>query len=103
MQIAWGNKFTLFRTSQFSCHDARIMKYSKQFWADLKNRQAAEQIDSLQQHSEKLELLRRLYPELNNDQLLEVKERLDGYFEVVLEVFLAKSSQNSIDGSVEPS
>lgn len=36
--------------------------------------------------NQELELLRTLYPELSSDQLLAVKERLDGYFAVVLEV-----------------
>ena len=80
-----------------------MMNNSKRSPANFKNQRTDEQIESLPHHSEKLELLRKLYPELNNDQLLEVKERLDGYFEVVLEVFLAKSSKDSIDGSVKAS
>jgi hypothetical protein len=50
-----------------------------------------------EQQTSELSLLRSLYPELNNDQLLEVKERLDGYFEVVLETFLEKYSKPRID------
>jgi hypothetical protein len=50
-----------------------------------------------------LEFLRCLYPELNNDKLLEAKERLDGYFEVVLQVFLDKYSESSIDDILKSS
>jgi hypothetical protein len=51
-----------------------------------------------QQHALEWDLLRSLYPELTNDQLLEVKERLDGYFEVVFETFLDRHSKGDIDG-----
>lgn len=37
-------------------------------------------------HLHELAILRKLYPELGPDQLLETKERLDAYFEVVLSV-----------------
>lgn len=50
-----------------------------------------------------LNLLRDLYPELNSDQLLEAKERLDGYFEVALEVFLQRFSKDKIDDAPENS
>lgn len=44
-----------------------------------------------------LDFLRGLYPELTSDQLLEVKERLDGYFDIALETFLEKQRQSSVD------
>jgi hypothetical protein len=44
-----------------------------------------------------LDFLRGLYPGLTNDRLLEVKERLDGYFDIALEAFLEKTKQSSVD------
>ena len=45
-----------------------------------------------------LAILKELYPELTADQLLETKERLDGYFNVVLKIFLErKKSGQGID------
>lgn len=44
-----------------------------------------------------LDLLREIYPELNHDQLIEAKERLDGYFDVVLETFLESGAKANID------
>ena len=41
--------------------------------------------------------LRRLYPMLSNDRLLETKERLDGYFGVALEAFLERLGEGNID------
>lgn len=48
-------------------------------------------------HAEELEFLHGLYPELNTAQLLEVKERLDGYFDVILETFLESYANRSVD------
>ncbi len=56
-----------------------------------------------EQHASELSLLRSLYPTLNNDQLLEIKERLDGYFEVVFETFLEKHSKENVDGALKSS
>jgi hypothetical protein len=53
-------------------------------------------------HAEDLQFLRGLYPELNDDRLLELKERLDGYFDVVLETFLEKYSKDNIDQGSAP-
>ena len=50
-----------------------------------------------EQHASELALLRSLYPALTSDQLLEAKERLDGYFEVVFETFLDRCSKGDID------
>jgi len=44
-------------------------------------------------NEKELELLKSLYPELTPDQLLEVKERLDGYFEVALQIFLRQEEE----------
>ena len=48
-------------------------------------------------NAETLDFLRSLYPSLTNDQLLELKERLDGYFEVALESFLELHPRDGID------
>lgn len=42
---------------------------------------------------EKLKLLRELYPEIPEEQLWDVKERLDAYFEVVLKIFLEQQKK----------
>jgi hypothetical protein len=57
----------------------------------------------LADETKELELLRSLYPELSNDELLAVKERLDGYFEVVLSLFLKRFSNKNIDQPAEDS
>lgn len=44
-----------------------------------------------------LDFLRGLYPRLTNDQILELKERLDGYFDVALKIFLRKQNKTHID------
>jgi hypothetical protein len=41
----------------------------------------------MDQAEQELELLKTLYPGLPPEQLLDVKERLDGYFEIVLETY----------------
>jgi hypothetical protein len=43
-----------------------------------------------------LAVLKELYPELTADQLLETKERLDGYFNVVLKIFLEHNKDNEL-------
>jgi hypothetical protein len=54
-------------------------------------------INNEEQYASELALLRSLYPALTNDQLLEAKERLDGYFQVVFETFLDRYSECDID------
>jgi hypothetical protein len=48
-------------------------------------------------NAEDLDFLRGVYPKLSNDQLLELKERLDGYFEVALEVFIESHPRGTVD------
>jgi hypothetical protein len=50
-------------------------------------------------NAEDLDFLRGLYPKLSTDQLLELKERLDGYFEVALEASLERYPKDSVDDS----
>lgn len=79
------------------------MHYSKGLFQHSQSRLIAWRFVSTRDQANDLEFLRGLYPELNNDKLLEVKERLDGYFEVVLQVFLEKYPKGSIDDSPKSS
>jgi hypothetical protein len=66
----------------------------RQFFAARRNR--GRDFD-LVDDAEDLDFLRGVYPKLSNDQLLELKERLDGYFEVALEVFLESHPGGTVD------
>jgi hypothetical protein len=46
--------------------------------------------------SEEIAILKDLYPELSHDKLLETKERLDGYFEVVLSILSRNHPQERL-------
>jgi hypothetical protein len=57
-------------------------------------------IKSLDNNSEEIAILRDLYPELNPDQLLEAKERLDGYFEVVISILKRSHPEDQLTRAI---
>lgn len=79
------------------------MKYFKELPHNSGDYLTAQPLGLAEDQAEDVEFLRGLYPGLNNDKLLEVRERLDGYFEVVLQVFLEKYPKGSIDDSLKSS
>jgi hypothetical protein len=100
----YGNsKITLFSKGPYPSYDPGTMKFSKESPKNPADNLIARHIDLTEDRADDLEFLRGLYPDLNNDKLLEVKERLDGYFEVVLQVFLEKYPKGSIDDSLKSS
>ena len=57
--------------------------------------------ETLNDNSDEIAILRDLYPELDSDQLLETKERLDGYFEVVLSILKRSHPEEQLTHGIQ--
>src|SRR6478752_8141269 len=79
----------IFTYAGFCMSDAALDKHAIQIRA---NGNPGKDFDLEKDETGDLDFLRGLYPGFTNDEILELKERLDGYFDIALKVFMRNAN-----------